>query len=80
MPVELRVMAFSNAVGKSLAPGGTVLLLGLPCGVLVGLRKLLVVLVGVVGRTGVSSVDLSLPLGKKLDMKLAMMSICNGFD
>ena len=66
-------MALSNAAGKSWAPGGTVFLLGLPWGVLVGLRKLLF-FDGVEGRE-FESADLSLPDWKKFDMKLAIASV-----
>ena len=68
-------MALSKVVAKSLAPGGAVFLLGLPCGVLVGLIKLLVAL-GVAGRDAALSVwDLSLVPGNRLDMKLAIVVI-----
>jgi hypothetical protein len=46
---ELSFMAFSKAVGRSLAPGGFCFLLGLPCGVATGVMKLL--RVGVLGRS-----------------------------
>lgn len=52
------------AVGRSWAPGGTVRLLGLPCGVLTGVVKL--VLIGVEGRLS------CFPPGNRLAMKLAM--------
>lgn len=63
----------SMDVGSSFAPGGTVFLLGLPCGVLMGVVKLFATdpLVGVVGRS--SGLSCCFPLGKKLDMKLAMV-------
>lgn len=56
----------SRAFGSSLAPGGTVFLLGLPWGVLAGLMKLL--RLGVPGR----SVRSCFPVGKRVPMKLAM--------
>lgn len=71
--VSLRLRAVSKAEGRSCAPGGIVFLLGLPWGVLEGLRKLLV-LTGVAGRADASPWPLSLPPGKKLDMKLAMVN------
>jgi hypothetical protein len=58
-----------RATGSSLAPGGTVLLLGLPCGVLAGVMKLL--RVGVEGRASVLSCFP--PPGNRLAMKLAMV-------
>ena len=72
----LRVKAFSNAEGRSCAPGGFVFLLGLPCDVLMGLRKLSDLEEGVAGRGLLASLAVplffSFPPGKKLDMKLAM--------
>ena len=64
----------SMEVGSSFAPGGTVFLLGLPCGVLTGVVKLFgaVPLVGVVGRSSVL-LSVCFPPGKKLDMKLAIL-------
>lgn len=73
MPVELRFIALSKAVGRSLAPGGFVFLLGLPCGVLVGWIKLFGLPLGVLGREGASPEAFSFPPGKKLDMKLAIV-------
>ena len=71
----LAVVSFmlSMATGSSFAPGGTVFLLGLPCGVLTGVVKLLALLplVGVVGRP--SFFSCCFPPGKKLDMKLAIL-------
>jgi hypothetical protein len=63
----------SMDTGSSFAPGGAVFLLGLPCGVLMGVVKLFaaVPLIGVVGRS--SALSCCFPLGKKLDMKLAMV-------
>lgn len=69
--VPSRFMAWSKAEGRSWAPGGTVFLLGLPWGVLVGSMKLLCLLPGVEGRAGMSAA-LEAP-GKKLDMKLAIV-------
>lgn len=66
---------FSKASGRSYAPGGAVLLLGLPCGVWAGLMKpLLAFLVGVEGRAE-SRAALSLPDWKKLDMKLVIVAV-----
>ena len=72
--LALRFRPCSKAEGRSWAPGGIVFLLGLPWGVVVGSMKLLC-LVGVVGRAEPST-GLSLPPGKKLDMKLAMATGC----
>lgn len=83
---RLRFMAASKAVGRSFAPGGIVRLLGLPSGVLSGLMKLLMFMVGVTGRGSACASPargaLSLPElllvptlelpGKKVDMKLAI--------
>lgn len=84
---RLRFMAASKAVGRSLAPGGFVFLLGLPSGVLSGLMKLLMFMVGVTGRGTASASPasgalsllelllvptLELP-GKKVDMKLLVI-------
>lgn len=65
------IFMLSNATGSSLAPGGTVFLLGLPWGVLTGVMKLFLVLIGVEGRASVLS---PLPPGKKFAMKLAMVA------
>src|SRR3954451_24107431 len=56
-----------KATGSSLAPGGTVLLLGLPCGVLAGVMKLF--RVGVEGRA--STLSCFAP-GNRFAIKLAM--------
>lgn len=75
IPDGLSVIALSNALGRSWAPGGIVFLLGLPWGVLGGFRNALLLLpflTGVLGRAEASLDDLSLPPGKKLAMKLAI--------
>jgi hypothetical protein len=70
----LRFRALSKAEGSSCAPGGLVFLLGLPWGVLTGLRKLSSLVDGVAGREVLFSPEalFAFPPGKKLDMKLAM--------
>lgn len=74
----------SKAWGNSRAPGGAVLLLGLPLGVLAGSMKLFL-LIGVEGRPRSSLLLLALalellaslpPLESMLDMKLAMFCGC----
>lgn len=79
----LNFIAFSNAMGRSLAPGGSCFLLGLPRGVDTGVVKLL--RPGVFGRSllrvwrgggGTGAMPSCLPPweeGKRLDMKLDMV-------
>lgn len=70
--LELSFKWLSRACGRSCAPGGNVLLLGLPCGVLAGSMKLF--LTGVDGRPRSSLLLFSLAPGEKMfDMKLAIV-------
>lgn len=71
--LELSFRWLSMACGRSFAPGGSVLLLGLPMGVLGGSIK--VFLTGVEGRPRSILLTLSLPpLANMLDLKLDILS------
>lgn len=71
--LELSFRWLSIAWGRSFAPGGSVLLLGLPMGVLGGSIK--VFLTGVEGRPRSILLTLSLPpLANMLDLKLDILS------
>lgn len=76
-PPALSLRALSNAAGRSLAPGGTIFLLGLPCGVASGSMKLLaaVLPVGVLDRSRLGCASsFEVPPGKMPEMKLAMLA------
>lgn len=73
----LSFRAVSNAVGSSLAPGGIVFLLGLPCGVEMGSTK--VFLAGVPGGSSSDGLVSLEPWdeGNILEMKLAIVGTVN---
>lgn len=75
--LALSFRAFSKAVGSSWAPGGIVLLLGLPCGVETGSMKAFLVVLGVSGRSSAADLASLAPCdeGNILEMKLAIAGV-----